>query len=153
MLSFGLFAGTGSRRDGFHVECTHERATAHLFIDEVVRVAAAHEGHEEHRVETGNHLRGATREKNHGQVHVGLEGSHLLGEREVTEVRTAHQEEVGTVLRGHRTRLRECGLVRSIGIEQHRKKGTALFDFSIQAEFGLTWFHNKILRSQAEHVI
>ena len=129
------------RRNRFHVERAHERTATHLFINQVVRIATAHEGHEKHRVKAWHHLGGATREQHHGQVHIGLEGSHLLGQRKVTQVRTAHQQKVGTIFGGHRARLHKSGFVRRIGVQQHGKKRTAFFDFSIQTKFGLTRFH------------
>ena len=100
-----------SRRDGFHVERTHERATAHLLVNQVVRVATAHESHEEHRVETGNHLRSSTREKNHGQIDRRLECRHLLGERKVPEVRATNEQKVGAVFGRHGASLHESGFV------------------------------------------
>ena len=130
------------RRDCFHVECTHESTTAHLFVNEVVRIATAHERHEKHGIKARDDLRSATREKDYRQVDCGLKGCDLLREREIAEVRTADQEQVRTIFCSHRASLDKGGLVRSIRIQEHRKKCAALFDISIQTEFSLTRFHN-----------
>ena len=131
------------RRDRFHVEGAHESATAHLFVDEVVRIATAHERHEEHGVKARNDLRCSTREKNHRQIDRSLEGRDLLREREIAEVGTTDQEQVRTVFRSHRAGLDKGGLVRSIRIQKHSKQCPTLLDFCIQTEFSLTRFHNK----------
>ena len=72
---------------------------------------------------------------------MGLEGGHLLGEREVPQVRTAYQQQICAVFGGHGTGLHEGGLVGGVGVQQHRKQCPPLLDFGIQTEFGLSWFH------------
>ena len=131
------------RRNRFHVERTHQGAATDLFVDEVIRIATAHERHEKHRVKTGHDLGGAPRKKDHRQIDSRLESRHLLRKREISKIRATHQEKVRTVFRSQGTGLHECSLVRSIGIQEHRKKCTAFFNFSIQAEFSLSWFHKK----------
>jgi hypothetical protein len=72
----------------------------------------------------------------------GFEGSDLFREREIAEIRTSDQKQVRAVFSRHRACLDKGGLVRSIRIQEHRKKCAALFDISIQTEFSLTRFHN-----------
>src|SRR5690606_28959467 len=86
--------------DGLHAQAAHEHGAFYLFVDEILRIAAADQGGEEYGVGTGRDMGAPARKQHHGNLGFALEPGRYSGEVGIAHERPSQQKGVGTGLDG-----------------------------------------------------